>query len=151
VTLGILVFVLRWSNQPGSSEGAGRFTTPEACLDAFRDAKSDGNAAGYLRCLGEPLRSQTRRKYRDEQELGLAIREDMKVVKTWAVKERPDGQAKKGIALVEEVCATGIREVRLQLERPGEGWLIMAIERDKERPASLPYGTAVGAEPEGKQ
>ncbi len=150
-TLGILVLILRWSGLPWSSEGAARFSTPEACLEAFRDAQCDGNATRYLRCLGEPLRSQTRRKYRDEKELGAAIREEVKQVKSWAVKERPDGQATKGAAVVEEVRVSGIRELRLQLERTGEGWLIVAMEYGKERPASLPYGTVVGAEPEGKE
>ena len=150
-TLGVLMLILRWSNPPGSSEGVGRFTTPEACLDTFRDARADGNASVYLRCLGEPLRSQTRRKYRDEQEMGLAIREEMKLVKSWAVKDRPDPQATQGTALVEQVYPSGVRELRLQLERTGEGWLITSIENGKERPASLPYGTAVGEEPEGKK
>src|SRR5207244_3157307 len=102
VTVAILVLILRWANPFGSSGGAARFTTPEACLDAFRDAKAAGNAAAYLRCLREPLRSETRRKYRDEQEMSEAIREEMKDVKSWAVQERPDGQAAKGTTTVEE-------------------------------------------------
>jgi hypothetical protein len=151
VTVGLLALIVRWSSPSGSSAGADRFPTPEACLDAFRDAKSDGNAAVYLRCLAEPLRSETRRKYRDEQELGLAIWTATKDVKSWAIKERPDAHAEKGTAIVEEVCASGIREVRLQLLRTGEGWRIVAIESDKERPASLPYGTTVGEEPQSKK
>lgn len=151
VTISILVLILRWSNLSKYSEGAGRFTTSEACLDAFRDAKSAGNAAAYLRCLGEPLRSETRENYRDEQEMGLAIREEVKGVKSWGVKERPDSEAKKGTAIIEEVYASGVREFRLEMERAGEGWLIVAIESGKKRPASLPYGTVVGKEPEEKE
>jgi hypothetical protein len=150
VTIGILALIVRWCTPSGPSEGAANFTTPEACLDAYRDAKADGNAAVYLRCLGEPLRSETRRLYRDDQEMGLAIRKEMKEVKSWAVKERPDAQAEKGTAIVEEVRASGIREVRLQLLRTRDGWLIVAIESGKQRPATVPYGTAVGEEPEGK-
>ncbi len=148
VSLGLLVVIYRWSNLPGSS-GAVRFDTPEACLNAFRDAKAAGNAEGYLRCLGEPLRSQTRRHFHDEQELGQALRDEMKVVKSWTVKERPESQAMKGMALVEEVSSSGVRELRMQLERTGDGWRIVALEQGKERPASLPYGTAVGKEPAG--
>jgi hypothetical protein len=150
-TLGVVAVIVRWYSPSGSSAGAAPFTTPEACLDAFRDAKSEGNAAAFLRCLDEPLRSEMRRKYGDERELGLAIRKEMKEVKSWAVKERPEARAEKGAALVEEVCASRIREVRVQLRRTGEGWLIAAIESGEERPASVPYGTAVGEEPEGKK
>lgn len=150
VTLGILALILVWSRRLGTSESDARFPTPEACLDAFRDAKGDGNAALYLRCLGEPLRSQTRRKYPDEQEMSRTLREEMQVVKSWGVKERPDSQARRGTVLVEEVRASGIRDLSFQLERTGDGWLIVAIEAGKERPASVPYGTVVGQEPQGK-
>ena len=83
--------------------------------------------------------------------MGLVLRAEMKDVKSWAVRQRPDGQSKTGTATVEEVCKSGVRELHLQMEESSEGWLIVAIERMKERPASVPYGTAVGAEPEAKK
>jgi hypothetical protein len=150
VTVGVLLLILYLSRSSGSVDGNASFATPDACLDAFRDARAEGDAGGYLRCLAEPLRSETRRKYANDVELGLAIRAEMKDVKSWAVTARPDIQSTNGTAIVEEVCASGVREVRLQLERSSDGWKIMAIDKGKERPASMPYGTTVGAEPDGK-
>ena len=67
VTVGILVLILRWSNPSGTSGGSAPFTTPEACLEAFRDAKSEGNAR-WPSLLGEPVRSKIRGKYANEQD-----------------------------------------------------------------------------------
>jgi hypothetical protein len=151
VTVAILLLILYWTKSSGSADGSAPFATPEACLDAFRDARADGNGTAYLRCLAEPLRSETRGKYANEQELGLAIQSEMLGVKSWVVKDRPDSQSSKGTAMVEEGTASSIREMRLQLERSSDGWRIAAIEKVKERPASMPYGTVVGQEPGEKK
>ena len=61
VTVAALVAVLRWSGGPDAPGGSTGFATPAACRDAYRDAVQEADAAAYLRCLGEPLRAETRR------------------------------------------------------------------------------------------
>jgi hypothetical protein len=150
VTVAGVLVVLRWSGGPQAPAGSSGFSTPAACLDAYREAVQEGDAAAYLRCLGEPLRTEMRRKHAEDGELGEVLRREMRGVKSWVVSDRPTEQGDRASAVVEEVRSSGVREVRFRLERSGVGWLIVGIERGDERAAGIPYGTRVGEEAAGK-
>jgi hypothetical protein len=140
LTLAILMVVLAWSRKP---KGSG-YATPDACLAAFRDATLDGDAVRYRSCLGEPLRSETQRRYADDAALIAALREGTRGVKHWVEASRPDEQGDRAFALVEEVRVTGQRRLEVYLERSGAGWLIVRVEKGEERPAAVRYGTPAG-------
>jgi hypothetical protein len=150
VTVAGLIVILRWSGGSNAPGGGSGFATPAACLDAYRDAVQEGDAAAYLLCLGEPLRSETRRHHLGDAELAEALRRQMRGVKSWVVSESPEERGDRASAIVEEVRSSGVRAVRFQLARSGAGWLIVGIDRGDERAAGIPYGTRVGNEAETK-
>ena len=147
---GAVVAVLWWQGGSGAPADGSGFATPALCLDAYRDAVQEGDAAGYLRCLGEPLRGEARGKNPDDRDLGETLRREMRGVKSWVVTDRPEAQGDRASAVVEEVRPSGVRNVRFRLERTGAGWLIVGIDRGDERAAGIRYGTPVGTEVEGK-
>jgi hypothetical protein len=116
------------------------FATPAECLDAYRDACKDGDAAGHLRCLAEPLRSQEQAT-RPEELTGR-----MDGVLSWGRGE-PVIDGAKAYVDVDRVKASGTQRIRFHLERSGGGWLIVRIDRPSDVPTPIRPGTPVGDVP----
>jgi hypothetical protein len=150
-TVGLLIGIVRWSGQPRPPAGHTVYATAEACLAGYRAAIQDGEAGGYLRCLGEPLRSEARRQHPNDRDLREALRREWQDVKGWALYDRPEELGDQAFATVEEVRASCVRELRFHLQRSGGVWLIVAIDKVRERSPSIPYGTRTGNEPESKR
>jgi hypothetical protein len=131
VILAILAGALYFSRQPALTG----FPTPADCLDAYRDACKTGEIEEYLRCLAEPLRSEKRASITPDR-----IRKEMQGVKSWT---QLDPVVKNDTATidVDAVRPTGARRTRFHLQRSERGWLITAIDRAKDLPSSVPYGT----------
>lgn len=142
VALGLVALAVRWS--------AGRrgFATPADCLEAYGAACLAGDVAGYLSCLGEPLRSETRQCFADDQELAEWLRQTMKDVKSWTQLLAPVAGSGAEVD-VDEVRASGTRRLRFHLEHSGQGWLIVGIEQPRAVPTAVPYGTHISKVPEG--
>ena len=120
------------------------FATPADCLDAYRDASKDGDMARYLRCLGEPLRSEQQRTLDSD-----ALRRRLEDVKGWTRLE-PVIQELSAYVDVDQVRTSGTARVRFHLQRvdQGQGWLIVRVDAPKEVPAPVPYGTHVSEVPD---
>jgi hypothetical protein len=130
---------LLWLARRDAAAPAG-FPTPSVCLDAYHDARRAGDAAAYLRCLGEPLLSEEQRVAPDV--LAERLRREARPVKGWAqAGEESSGDA--ATVTIEEVRTTGTRQVRFGLRRDGGGWRVVAVDTGPERPAAVPYGTHI--------
>ncbi len=142
LTCAVLGGVLVWSLQSGPT----RCRTPAECLEAYREACRAGDAARYRRCLGEPLRSQVRQTYPDDDALAEALRREARGVKGWVEVGPPDEEGGRAVANVEEVREMGQRRLRFFLEDSRAGWLIVRVEKGAEQKPEVPYGTQVGEE-----
>ena len=140
-TAGLLALAVFWSLRPAG------FTTPAACLDAYREATRAGNVEGYLRCFAEPLRAEIQRQQTDRKRLAESLRQEMKDVKTWV--QLPDSESEESTAQVnvDEVRIHGTRRLRFRLRHLSNGWLIVGIDLPKLVPAGIPYGTHVSKVP----
>lgn len=119
-----------------------RYATPEACLDAFRDANLDVDVEAYLACLDGSLRS----RWPDRGQLEKTLRRERGSLKAWTRKGEPEQEGTEATALVEKVRSSGISEVRFRLRRSSTGWRIVEIEEGRESSAGVRYGTRVGEE-----
>jgi hypothetical protein len=133
---------LAWSLRPRPG-GCG---TPAECLATYREACQAGDAERYLRCLGEPLRSQVGHTYPGDDALAEALRREARRVKGWVEVGPPDETGGRAIANVEVVRETGQSRLRVYLERSQEGWLIVRVEKGAEQMPDVRYGTRVGEE-----
>jgi hypothetical protein len=130
---------LIWFARRDAAAPAG-FPTPAACVAAYCDACCAGDVAAYLRCLGEPLRSDERHAAPDM--LAERLRREARPVKGWAqAGEELAGDT--ATVLIDEVRPTGTSRVRFGLRRDTGGWRIVAVAAGPERPAAVPYGTHV--------
>jgi hypothetical protein len=134
---GLLALAL---SRPTGRQG---FATPGECLEAYRGASETGDAARYLRCLAEPLRSRTRQHFPEPERLAEALRQDMEGVKGWVVTSAPAVEGDTARAEVDVVRQDGVRRLRFHLERSGGGWLVAGVGSPQARPAAVPYGTHV--------
>jgi hypothetical protein len=115
--------------------------TPAQCLDDYYDSLQSGDVDKYLRCLGEPYRTDVGQRSFE------AARRDAKDVKS--LVQQADA-ADIGSSLwvdVEEVRAVGVRRLRYHLRHDDRGWVITAIDPPREVPATVRYGTPVSDEP----
>ena len=137
VTIALLALVLFWSKIPSG------FSTPADCVEAVGTASKQGQAERYLQCLAEPLRSETRQKYADLNELATALRRQMQDVKSWT--QILEGSSEDSLAHVDVdlVRPAGTTRVRFRLERSSRGWLITNITPPEEIPSPIPYGVHV--------
>jgi hypothetical protein len=142
LTCVVLVGAIAWSLRPRSTV----CRTPAECLEAYHEARRAGDAVRYRRCLGEPLQSQVRKTYPDDEALAESLRLEGRGIKGWADVGAPDEQGGRAIATVEEVRETGQRRLRFYLEHSPEGWLIVRIERGAEQAPDVRYGTRAGEE-----
>ena len=145
--LGVLAAALYWSSRRA---GPG-YATPLACLDAYREACLAGDVDAYLRCLAEPLRSETAERFPDRAELAALLRRETAELKGWAAVEVEAAPPRDGAALVDvdQVRPDGLRRVRFHLTRSAGGWLITAIDPPRDVPADIPYGTHISETPAG--
>jgi hypothetical protein len=141
LALALLAAAIFWPS--GRKPG---FATPDACLEAYRDAYLAGDLDRYLSCLGEPLRSE---KQRAAGQLAEELRQESDGVSSWVRHETTIDGATAQVE-VEEVRRRGNRRVRFHFERFDDGWLIVGIHPSPQKPAAIPYGTRVGEEPSGK-
>ena len=137
VTTIPLALAIYWSQRQSG------FTTPAACLDAYREASRAGDVEKYRNCLAEPLRYETQRQYPDSKELAESLRREMRDVKTWVLLLESESAASTVQVDVDEVRIDGNRRIRFYLQRSGTGWLIAGREEPKRVPAGIPYGTHV--------
>lgn len=130
LTLAVLAPIVWWAwdrEPPG-------FATPAECLDASCNAAKDGKAELYLACLAEPLRSETRRRFQDREQLAEHLRLRMQDVTGWVLELRPeDGGAETVVELV-EVRESVRRRTRFHLARTMRGWLITNFSQPIEEP-----------------
>src|SRR5262249_19092944 len=83
LTLAVLALAVIWARHQK------RVPTPAECLDAYYEAGRGGDGGRYLRCLAEPLRSQTSGRWKDPQGLAASLRETMKDIKAWVQHGEP--------------------------------------------------------------
>ncbi len=142
LVLGVLAAALTWSRSGGG------FATPVACLAAYYEACQAGDAARYLECLGEPLRSRSR-EWLDEGRAGAeALRR--RAVRGWARDGAAPPAGDEARVDVEEIRTGGIRRVQFQLRRSARGWLIVGMTPLEEKAPPFPYGSDVRAESPGQ-
>lgn len=104
----------------------GGYASPEACLEALTTAACKGDAEGYLGCLAEPLRSDTRRRLADEESLAAWLRREWGGVQStantvdWSEPSTPVGA-------VEAVRAENTRRYRIRFRESLGRWLIAGI------------------------
>jgi hypothetical protein len=141
-TVGLLALAVFWSLRPAG------FTTPAACLEAYRESTRAGNVEAYLRCFAEPLRAEIQRQHPDPKKLAESLRQEMKDIKTWV--QLPDSGSQRSTAQVsvDEVRINGSRRLHFRLQRSQNGWRIVSIDSPKVVPAGIPYGTHVSKVPE---
>jgi hypothetical protein len=114
-TLAILAGTLLWTRP--SSPG---FATPDACLEALRDACKDGDAAAFRRCLGEPLRA-------NGATLFDVLRRDAQAIQHWS-QYAPEIQDRTATILVDQVRTDGmIHRIAYRLEQSRSGWHVVAL------------------------
>ena len=141
VTLGVaLVLLLR---APRAARPA-RFATPDECVQAYAEARKDGNVPAYLDCLAEPLRSDSLRRAGGEEQFAEALRLSMTEVKSWTQVGPAELDGSTASVEVEAVGSATTQRIRFRLERGGEGWLIVAIEPPSKTPTTFPFGAPVG-------
>jgi hypothetical protein len=133
------------------SQKATRFTTPAACLDAYREACRAGDVDKYKSCLAEPLRSAMQRQYPNPKELARHLSSEMKDVKTWVQLLDSVSDDTTAQINVDEVRQDGSRRIRFRLRRTGGDWLIAGTEQPKLVPTGIPYGTHVSKVPESPE
>jgi hypothetical protein len=123
------------------------FAAPTDCLEAYRDACQNGDVSQYFACLGEPLRSQMRKRNAMDEQLAAALRTEMKTVNSWV--ELPDSVQTGSTARirVETEGPRGIRRTSFDLEKTRAGWLIVTIGPPQEVSAPIRFGTHVGDSP----
>jgi hypothetical protein len=141
--LGLAVLAVRLA----SSSARTSYATPSDCLDAYRDACLAGDAATYLNCLGEPLRSQAAQRFTDLSALADYLQRNMKDAKSWVELGSPEVAGSTAVVDVEEVRTAGSLRTRFHFQRLGRGWLIVQIEQPQEVPTSIPFGTHVSQVP----
>jgi hypothetical protein len=137
-----LAGALTWSLVPGRIVGR----SPDACLEAYREACRAGDAVKYRRCLGEPLLSQMRQAYPDDEALADALRRDSRGIKGWMELGAPNEYGDEAVANIEEVRESGQRRLRIFLEHSQKGWLIVRVDKGPEQNPDFRYGTRVGEE-----
>jgi len=112
--------------------------TPTECLEDYYESLKSGDIDKYLRCLGEPYRSDVGRRFFE------AACRDAKDLK--GIVQRAD-PTESGSALrvnVEEVRAAGVRRLRYHLRQEGGSWVIVAVDPPHETSPPIRYGTPVG-------
>ncbi|HEY7328124.1 MAG TPA: hypothetical protein VH592_10810 [Gemmataceae bacterium] len=137
VVLIALAGVRYWQWKPTAVGAA----TPEECVENYYESLKSGDVDRYLRCLGEPYRSEAGQRFFD------AACRDAKDVK--GVVQRA-GSDESGSTLwmdVEEVRAAGIRRLRYHLRQDDRVWVIVSIDPPRETTSPVRYGTPVGDEP----
>ena len=137
VVLIALAGVRFWSWNPATA-GA---VTPAECVENYYESLKSGDVDKYMRCLGEPYRTEAGQRFFD------AACRDVKDVK--GVVQRAgtaDGVSPMWVD-VEEVRASGIRRLRYHLRQADRAWVIVAIDSPRETISPVRYGTPVGDEP----
>jgi hypothetical protein len=137
LTCTVLALVLR------AARGPRGFATATDCLDAYREARANGDVESYWKCLGEPLRSETLRRFPDAQALADYLRQDMKEIKNWVELDGSNVEDRTAFVEIEEVRQAGKRCTRFHLEHSSDGWLIVGIEPRGEKALAIPYGTHI--------
>src|SRR5207302_7004566 len=91
------------------------FDTPAACLEAYRNAAADGDAATWRRCVADGV-------------MGLEeAQRELRAVRHWN-QYAPEGDDQVATIVVDQVRAEGvIHRVRYRLERFRPGWRVVAV------------------------
>lgn len=126
-----------WSRRSSPSGAA----TAAECLDAYYESLKSGDVDKYLRCLGEPYRTEEGRRFFED-----ACRE-VKDVKNLVQIAGPVENGSSRWVDVDEVRAAGVRRRRYHLRQNEGRWVIVAIDPPRDTPAPIRYGTPVGDEP----
>jgi hypothetical protein len=135
LSLGLMSGILIWV--PGKTG----FVTPHDCLCSYYETCQRGEPAGFLDCLGEPLRSETERRWAGTQAAAETLRNQ--AVKNWVLDGSWVTIGKAAQAEVEETRINNIQRVRFRLEHSEKGWRIIEITLLEERRPTIPYGTDV--------
>jgi hypothetical protein len=117
------------------------FASPDARVEAYRDACAAGDTAKALACLGGALRA-----LRERSAIATALQREMAGVVSWAQHEAEISGTAAHVD-VDRGRRDGVQRLRFRLERGGGGWLIVGIEPPKELPTAVPYGTHVSKVP----
>src|SRR5262249_11914230 len=100
--------------------GPGGFATPDACLEAYRDAARDGDAEAFRRCLSEPLRPDGAARLAE-------ARRQLGAVQHWS-QYAPEVAGADATILVDQVRTDGmIHRVSYRLRRSSSGWLVNGV------------------------
>src|SRR5579875_3348553 len=134
VVLMVLAAVRFWPWRPARTGAA----TPMQCLDNYYESLKNGDVDKYLRCLGEPYRTEGGQRFFD-----AACRE-AKDIKGMAQRAGPTEGGTSLWVDVEEVRAAGIRRLRYHLRQDSGNWVIVAIDPPRESTSPIRYGTPVG-------
>ncbi|HEV3203593.1 MAG TPA: hypothetical protein VGY77_04385, partial [Gemmataceae bacterium] len=113
LSLGLITGILIWV--PGKTG----FATPHDCLCSYYETCQCGEPAGFLDCLGEPLRSETERRWAGTQGAAETLRSQ--AVKNWVLDGSWVTVGKAAHAEVEEIRAANIQRVRFRLEQSRKG------------------------------
>lgn len=114
-TLTIGAFLLLWYRPT-----LPRFATPASCLETYRDAARDGDAARFHTCLAEPLQA-------DAAPLFAQAQRDLQPVRHWN-QYAPEIDGDRATILVDQVRTDGmIHRIHYRLERFRSGWRVVAI------------------------
>jgi len=137
LTIALLVGAIYWSRTPVG------YTTPAECVDSYAAAARRADAAGLLKCLGEPLRSELQRQGAELAGMAGNLQKEMKDVKSWVQCLEQLTDESNAVIDVDEVRASGTHRIRFHLERTSRGWLITAIDPPRDVPQTIPYGVHV--------
>jgi hypothetical protein len=137
IALIVLVSARFW---PGQTTRLGA-ATPAECLNNYYASLKNGDNDKYLRCLGEPYRTDIGRSVFD------AACRDVRDVKGVAQREGPSEGGVPQWVDVEEIRAAGVRRLRYHLRQDGGNWVITAIDPPRETISPVRYGTPVSDEP----
>jgi hypothetical protein len=141
-TVGFLGLAVFWARLPAG------FTTPAACLDAYREATRSGNVREYLRCFAQARRTEIEHEHADPKKLAESLRQETKDIKTWVQLPASGSDGSTAEVNVDEVRIGGKRRLHFRLQRLQTGWLIVGIDPPNLVPAGIPYGTHVSKVPE---
>jgi hypothetical protein len=112
----LLLLALAYSLAPRLGLRGG-FDTPDACLEAYRDAALDGDAEAFRRCLAEALRPDSAAHLAE-------ARGQLDAVQHWN-QYAPETAGADAKILVDQVCRDGtIHRVLYRLRRSYAGWLL---------------------------
>lgn len=136
VVLIALAGVRFWPS-PTATAGA---ATPAECIENYYESLKSGDVEKYLRCLGEPYRTDAGQRFFD------AACRDAKNLKGLVQRTGPVENGSQSVE-AEEVRAAGVRRLRYHLRQEDRGWVIVAIDRLRETTSPIRYGTPVGDEP----